>query len=60
MDRLAHAQRYFDGWNAHDAEAIAATFASGGTYSDPLVQGLDPDANVAAMASASWAFHPSK
>ena len=37
MDRLAHAQRYFDGWNAHDAEAIAATFAPGGTYYDPLV-----------------------
>ena len=39
MERLAHAHAYFDGWNAHDAEAIAATFAPGGTYTDPTRQG---------------------
>ena len=56
MDRLAHAQRYFDGWNAHDAEAIAATFASGGTYSDPLVQRLDADATGAYAVGLAAAF----
>jgi steroid delta-isomerase-like uncharacterized protein len=36
------AQRYFDAWNARDPDAIAATFAPGGTYSDPNVPaGLD-------------------
>jgi hypothetical protein len=26
---------YFDAWNRRDPEAIIATFAEGGTYSDP-------------------------
>jgi steroid delta-isomerase-like uncharacterized protein len=56
MDRLAHAQRYFDGWNAHDAAAIAATFAPGGTYTDPLVQGLDPGATGAYAVGLAAAF----
>ncbi len=56
IDRLAHAQRYFDGWNAHDAEAIAATFAPGGTYTDPLVQGLDPGATGAYAVGLAAAF----
>jgi steroid delta-isomerase-like uncharacterized protein len=56
MDRLADAQRYFDGWNAHDADAIAATFAPNGTYSDPNVQGLDPGATGAYAAGLAAAF----
>jgi steroid delta-isomerase-like uncharacterized protein len=56
MDRLALAQRYFDGWNAHDAAAIAATFAAGGTYTDPLVQGLDPEATGLYAAGLAGAF----
>lgn len=56
MDRLSLAQRYFDGWNAHDAEAIAATFAQGGTYTDPIVQGLDPDATGAYAVGLAAAF----
>jgi steroid delta-isomerase-like uncharacterized protein len=56
MDRLAHAQRYFDGWNAHDAAAIAATFAPGGTYSDPLVQGLSADATGGYAVGLAAAF----
>lgn len=56
MDRLALAQRYFDGWNAHDAQAIAATFAPGGTYSDPGVQGLDPDATGAYAVGLAASF----
>ena len=56
MDRLGQAQRYFDGWNAHDAEAIAATFAPGGTYTDPMVQGLGPEATGAYAAGLAAAF----
>jgi steroid delta-isomerase-like uncharacterized protein len=56
MDRLAHAARYFEGWNAHDAEAIAATFAPGGTYSDPLVKGLDAEATGAYALGLVAAF----
>jgi steroid delta-isomerase-like uncharacterized protein len=56
MDRLAHAARYFEGWNAHDAEAIAATFAPGGTYTDPLVNGLDAAATGAYAVSLTSAF----
>jgi steroid delta-isomerase-like uncharacterized protein len=56
MDRLAHTARYFEGWNAHDAEAIAATFAPGGTYSDPLVKGLDAEATGAYALGLVAAF----
>jgi steroid delta-isomerase-like uncharacterized protein len=42
MDQQELAQRYFDAWNAHDGEAIAATFAAHGTYTDPTVSKLSP------------------
>ena len=56
MERLAHAHAYFDGWNAHDAEAIAATFAPGGTYTDPIVQSLGPEATGAYAVGLAAAF----
>ena len=57
MDHLAVAHRYFDAWNAHDADAIAATFASAGTYSDPQVSGLD-GAATGAYAAGLWDSFP--
>jgi steroid delta-isomerase-like uncharacterized protein len=39
MDPLAVAQRYFDGWNRHDPEAVLATMAPNGTYADPTSGG---------------------
>ena len=30
---------YFQAWNAHDPEEVAAAFADGGTYTDPTVTG---------------------
>jgi steroid delta-isomerase-like uncharacterized protein len=30
---------YFDAWNAHDPEAVAAAIGEGGTYTDPTVTG---------------------
>jgi uncharacterized protein (TIGR02246 family) len=29
---------YFDGWNAHDPDAVARTFAPHGTYWDPTTE----------------------
>ena len=40
MSAIEVAQRYFDAWNSRDPGAIVATFAEGGTYSDPNVEGL--------------------
>ena len=30
--------RVYDAWNHHDAAAIAASFAAGGVYADPLTR----------------------
>jgi predicted ester cyclase len=57
MDYLAVAEQYFDAWNAHDADAIAATFAPAGTYSDPQVSGLD-GAATGAYAAGLWESFP--
>lgn len=35
MSIIDVANRYFDAWDSHDPDAIAATFADGGTYTDP-------------------------
>ena len=35
VDAIEVTRRYFDAWNRHDSDAIVATFAEGGTYSDP-------------------------
>jgi hypothetical protein len=37
MEVVDVAQRYFEAWNRHDPDSIVATFAEGGTYSDPNV-----------------------
>jgi steroid delta-isomerase-like uncharacterized protein len=52
------AQRYFDAWNQHDAEAIVATFADGGTYADPTTPGPLTGAAIGAFAQALWAAFP--
>jgi ketosteroid isomerase-like protein len=35
MNALEIAQRSFDAWNRHDADAIVGLFAEGGTHSSP-------------------------
>ena len=35
MTALDVAHEYFDAWNRHDPDGIVATFAEGGTYTDP-------------------------
>ncbi|MCI0644220.1 MAG: nuclear transport factor 2 family protein [Chloroflexi bacterium] len=44
MKSIDVAQQYFNAWNAHDPSAVIATFAPGGTYSDPTVEGLTGEA----------------
>lgn len=37
LPRLTEIARYFDSWNARDAQGLVAAFAPGGTYTDPTV-----------------------
>ncbi len=49
---------YFDAWNRHDPEAIVATFAEGGTYTDPNApEGLSGQA-IAEYAGGLFAAFP--
>jgi steroid delta-isomerase-like uncharacterized protein len=51
-------QRYFDAWNAHDADAIVATFAPDGTYTDPTTDGPLSGAAIGENAANLWAAFP--
>jgi len=58
MNALQVAHGYFDAWNQRDADAIVASFASGGTYSDPSAgENLQGDA-IAAYAKGLWSAFP--
>jgi steroid delta-isomerase-like uncharacterized protein len=46
MDALAVAGRYFGAWNQRDPEAITAVFTEDGTYTDPNVAGIGPQATA--------------
>jgi steroid delta-isomerase-like uncharacterized protein len=58
MDPLRIANQYFDAWNNHDASAIVATFAEGGTYSDPTSGGILTGEAIGAYAAGLWASFP--
>jgi steroid delta-isomerase-like uncharacterized protein len=55
---LAAAHRYFDAWNRRDPDAVAATFADGGTYTDPATGGDLVGPAIAAHAAALFAGFP--
>ena len=57
MNALTLAQRYFDAWNAHDTDAILATFAAGGIYADPSSGEISGRA-IAAYASGLYSAFP--
>jgi len=57
-DPVQIAQRYFDAWNNHDAGAIVATFADGGSYADPATPGPLTGAAIGAYAASLWAAFP--
>jgi hypothetical protein len=51
-------QRYTDAWNRHDAPGIVATFAEGGTYTDPTTAGPLAGAAIAGYAQSLWDAFP--
>src|SRR6201981_4278826 len=58
MNAIEVVKRYFDAWNRHDADAIAALFAEGGTYSNPIAgQGLTGQA-IAGFAKGLFTAFP--
>ena len=57
MKPIDIAQHYFDAWNQRDPAAIVATFAEGGTYSDPTVPALTGSA-LATHTSGLFAAFP--
>lgn len=57
MAHLDTAKKYFDAWNAHDADAIVNTFADNGTYCDPTTGEISGDA-IGANAKRLWDAFP--
>lgn len=58
MSSMEQAQRYFDAWNSHDAAAIVATFAPGGTYVDPTTPGPLTGEAIGHYAAGLWSAFP--
>ena len=57
MTSLDIAKQYLEAWNAHDADAIARTFAADGTYRDPTAGQISGEA-IGAYAKALWEAFP--
>jgi steroid delta-isomerase-like uncharacterized protein len=51
-------QRYTNAWNRQDAAGIVATFAEGGTYTDPTTAGPLAGAAIRAYAQSLWDAFP--
>jgi steroid delta-isomerase-like uncharacterized protein len=51
-------QSYADAWNRHDADGIVATFADGGTYTDPTTPGPLTGAAIGEYARGLWSAFP--
>jgi steroid delta-isomerase-like uncharacterized protein len=54
---LEVAQQYLDAWNKHDASAITAIFAVGGTYEDPMSGRVSAE-QAGAYAQGLWGTFP--
>ncbi|MGY1730311.1 ester cyclase [Geodermatophilus sp. SYSU D01045] len=52
IDAAELAERYLRGWNDHDGDAVAATFAEGGTYVDPNLPEPLPKVAIAGYVAA--------
>lgn len=57
MNNLSVAQRYFDAWNKHDAQAIIETFADNGTYQDPVAGRINAH-EIGAYTKGLWEAFP--
>lgn len=58
MDDPELTKSYLDAWNAHDADALVATFTPSGTYSDPTTNGPLSGAAIGAYAQSLWDAFP--
>ena len=58
MNALEVAQQSFDAWNRHDADAILALYADGGTYSAPRAGNELTGKAIANYAKAVWTAYP--
>jgi steroid delta-isomerase-like uncharacterized protein len=58
MDALEVSQASFDAWNSHDADAILALYADGGTYSAPRAGKELTGKAIADYAKAVWTAYP--
>jgi steroid delta-isomerase-like uncharacterized protein len=58
MQPVDVARHYFNAWNRHDPTAILATFAEGGSYSDPTTGGALRGEAIAAYAGGLFAVFP--
>jgi ketosteroid isomerase-like protein len=58
MNAIEVVRRYFEAWNRHDADAVVAAFAEGGTYTNPITgPGITGDA-IARFAKGLYAAFP--
>src|SRR5271165_6707846 len=58
MNAIEVAQNNFNSWNRHDADAIVAAYAKGGTYRTPRMDhGLTGQA-IGDFAKSVWAAFP--
>ena len=58
MNALEVSQASFDAWNSHDADAILALYADGGTYSAPRAGKELTGKAIGNYAKAVWTAYP--
>ena len=58
MNALEVSKRNIDAWNRHDADAILALYAEGGTYSAPRAGKTLTGQAIADYAKAVWTAYP--
>jgi hypothetical protein len=58
MSAVEIAQSHFNSWNRHDADAIDAAYAKGGTYRDPRVDHDLTGQAIGDFAKSVWTAFP--
>jgi steroid delta-isomerase-like uncharacterized protein len=58
MNAIEVSRRYLDAWNRHDADAIVAIYAEGGTYHTPRLDHVLKGQAIADWAKSVWAAYP--
>jgi steroid delta-isomerase-like uncharacterized protein len=58
MNALEVSQRSLDAWNRHDADALVAVYAEGGTYHTPRMDHALTGQAIADFAKSVWAAYP--